>query len=97
VSDTDKRRFRVLPAEQVDTRLRQYNAEYDDYVHVLVEFDEAGRQVRYLGEDRGEPEDQTFLRDWSWVETELNRMANEVRRLETAVVETDDGGWHEDG
>ena len=30
-------------------------------------------KVRHLGTDGGEPEDNRFYRDWSWVETELNK------------------------
>jgi hypothetical protein len=38
--------------------------------------------LRELGADRGEPEDNTFGRDWSWVEPELNKLADEVAQLQ---------------
>lgn len=31
-----------------------------------------------VGTDGGEPEDQTFVRDWRWVAVELNRLARET-------------------
>jgi hypothetical protein len=34
-----------------------------------------------LGNDRGEPEDNLFARDWDWVPVELNRLASEIRTL----------------
>lgn len=35
-----------------------------------------------LGSDRGEPEDNSFLRDWAWVPAELNWLAGKVTELE---------------
>lgn len=32
-----------------------------------------GKPVEFIGEDGGEPEDQTLRRDWSWVAGELTR------------------------
>jgi hypothetical protein len=42
-------------------------------------------QLRELGADRGEPEDNTFRRDWSWVEPELNKLADEVSQLQRSL------------
>lgn len=39
---------------------------------------ETGEQV---GQDGGEPEDQTFRRDWSWVPQLLNQLADEIHTL----------------
>jgi hypothetical protein len=41
----------------------------------LYAVDDAGNRVRYVASDGGEPEDQSFLRDWSWVVDELNQAA----------------------
>lgn len=35
-----------------------------------------------IGWDGGEPEDQLLLRDWSWVATAMNRLAEEIDSLE---------------
>lgn len=43
---------------------------------------------RKLGTDGGEPEDQTLVRDWSWVANELNALDDEIERLKAAL----DGG-----
>jgi len=37
-------------------------------------------QLRELGSDNGEPEDNTFRRDWSWVVVELNKLADELEK-----------------
>ena len=34
--------------------------------------------VREVGYDRGEPEDNSFGRDWGWVTPELNKLAAEA-------------------
>ena len=36
---------------------------------------------RYMGRDSGQPEDNTFARDWDWVPVELNHLAAEIRTL----------------
>ena len=33
---------------------------------------------RELGTDGGEPEDQSFWRDWAWVPDEMNKLGNEI-------------------
>ena len=48
----------------------------DDWRTVLLERVPSGG-IRQVGVDGGEPEDQTFTRDWSWVVGELNRVAGE--------------------
>jgi hypothetical protein len=42
-------------------------------------------QMRELGADRGEPEDNTFRRDWNWVELELNKLADEAAQLQRSL------------
>jgi hypothetical protein len=41
--------------------------------------------LRELGADRGEPEDNTFRRDWNWVELELNKLADEAAQLQRSL------------
>ena len=36
---------------------------------------------RELGTDGGEPEDQSFWRDWAWVSDEMNKLDNEIVTL----------------
>ena len=36
---------------------------------------------RELGTDGGEPEDQSFWRDWAWVPDEMNKLGNEIVTL----------------
>lgn len=47
----------------------------------LVGFDAAGRAVDLLGEDGGEPEDQTLYRDWAWVPDMANALLDKIARL----------------
>ncbi len=49
---------------------------------IMVELDDDGTFIRELGSDAGEPEDNTFNRDYNWVETELNRLADKIRELQ---------------
>ena len=44
------------------------------YVVNLYRIDDDGTETE-LGSDGGEPEDQSFGRDWAWVPIELNRLA----------------------
>lgn len=43
-----------------------------DYFTALFEYDHESNPIRLVATDGGEPEDQTFRRDWSWVAGELN-------------------------
>lgn len=36
---------------------------------------------RVVGADGGEAEDNSFLRDWHWVPTEMNKLAAEIESL----------------
>lgn len=53
--------------------LRQEDNGYRLMVH-LYRVDDDGLET-LLGSDGGEPEDQSFGRDWAWVPVELNRLA----------------------
>ena len=44
----------------------------DSYRTAIYRF-ENGVAVEYLGSDGGEPEDQSLSRDWSWVDTALDK------------------------
>lgn len=45
---------------------------------------------RELGTDGGEPEDQSFWRDWAWVPDELNRQQATIAALEQRIQELQD-------
>ncbi len=45
-----------------------------DYHWQLIALDEDGKRVCVLGEDGGEPEDQTLVRDWDWVPKVINAL-----------------------
>ncbi len=55
--------------------LRQVTSDYGDEYRELV--DTSTGDV--VGSDGGEPEDNTFYRDWSWVPTLLNKVAEEAK------------------
>lgn len=38
---------------------------------------EDGKPIRLIGTDGGEPEDQLLVRDWRWVQEELQKAYNE--------------------
>lgn len=54
----------------------QYPEHYDDYdgafFSALVKRDSRGNILELVAVDGGEPEDQSFRRDWGWVPDALN-------------------------
>lgn len=54
----------------------------DQYEGLVLEWSwgiwrcEDGVPVEYIGEDGGEPEDQSLIRDWSWVAPALQEAYN---------------------
>lgn len=56
-----------------------FNHTQYDYGYALVRFD--GDEATFIAHDGGEPEDQTFGRDWSWVAPLLNEHVAEAARL----------------
>lgn len=50
---------------------------WDPYNTCLYETD-GEKPVRLVHVDGGEPEDQTFYRDWNWIVAELNKLAEGV-------------------
>ena len=54
--------------------------EYDDN-GVMAKFDDDGVFIEVVGYDGGEPEDNAFYRDYKWVETELNKLADRIKIL----------------
>lgn len=77
-----KERFIVI--EQDDERVPEYERNgWYDYVSFL--WDSETQTI--IASDRGEPEDQTFGRDWAWVPVELNKLAS---RLAEVKKERDD-------
>jgi len=39
------------------------------------------KPIRLVAMDGGEPEDQSFGRDWSWVLRELNKLADDIESM----------------
>ena len=52
--------------------LREVTTEYGSEYKELVDT----KTGEVVGTDGGEPEDNTFYRDWAWVPTLLNKVAN---------------------
>ena len=76
------KRFRVLDATDAAKHFPDDDCdEGDRYRRYLVEFTDDDKPARIVGSDGGEPEDQTFGRDWNWVCGELNRLADEIRSI----------------
>ena len=77
-----------------DPRLEKF--EYcDKYSNVLVQVTSSGEVIRFINSDGGEPEDQSFLRDWSWVVDELNALADKIESLELKIAKFEKSS-HED-
>jgi len=71
--------FKLLNIDEVVAAgLPEDKDEYSEYRTFLVEFVD-GKANRTVGVDGGEPEDQTFWRDWHWVVDELNKLAKEIK------------------
>lgn len=83
-------RFRVVTAAEAKKCGYLESEDYyaDDYRGILYEFD-GDTPVRVLGVDGGEPEDQTFGRDWSWVVPELNRLSERAEKAEATLAAKD--------
>lgn len=62
-----------------------------EFAAALVEMNEDGSVKRVLGCDRGEPEDNSLHRDWSWVATELNQERAKRKVLGAALTAIADG------
>lgn len=77
-----RERFRVINNTTAEKLLGKnyYNHHQQDYSSVIIEYTDDG-SVDYIGEDGGEPEDQTLGRDWSWVVPTLNYAHNNERFL----------------
>jgi len=63
--------FQVLFCD--DPRLAPFALDAREHCWVLVETHPDGRVARVVEWDGGEPEDQSFARDWSWVPDVLNQ------------------------
>jgi len=68
-------RFRILTVDDAKEAGVEGAEEYDGYdlVSLLIEFAD-DKPVRIVGSDGGSPEDQSLLRDWSWVAAEMNQL-----------------------
>jgi hypothetical protein len=51
---------------------------YSEWVSYVIEYDD-GHPSRIVGSDGGEPEDQTLVRDWSWIVPALERAYEDGR------------------
>jgi hypothetical protein len=69
------KRFQVVSVEELPDW--EEGMENYDYRHALVEVDKDGNIIRDIAWDGGEPEDNSFLRDYSWVCDELNKVNEE--------------------
>lgn len=58
--------------------IRECNEEWGDY-------NELWDDEEVIASDHGEPEDQTFYRDWSWVCPLLNELNDEIVRLKDKI------------
>jgi hypothetical protein len=64
--------------------------ESDEGRHDLIRIDNDGSET-VVGWDRGEPEDNSFTRDYRWVVQELNTLAARVRELEEDLAAHENG------
>lgn len=74
-------RFGILWYDEVPEELRDYNINdpWIDPFSCLVEYDTNGKIIRVVNSDGGEPEDQTFGRNWAWVVDEMNKLDEEIK------------------
>lgn len=66
--------------ELVSLGYKDFNHKNFEYTNWLVEIHDDGR-IDVLESDNGEPEDQTFLRNFSWIADRLNRLNEENKKL----------------
>jgi hypothetical protein len=90
-------RFRILGTKDVQRVLPDAmpnHFDIDEWGWWLVEFDAAGKAVRIVGSDGGEPEDQLLVRNWSWVAKEMNALAAERANLVDPIALLEVAGEH---
>lgn len=76
---TAEERFRVLNDEEAQA-LGLVEKDLYGWFYCLVDF--GGPSPRLVGRDGGEPEDQTLVRNWSWVADEMNKLDRAARASE---------------
>jgi hypothetical protein len=75
--------FKVCPADELlSLELPGEYASKDCWA--LVEF-KGEIPIRIVATDGGEPEDQSLVRDWSWVKDEMNKLAEESNKLRSEL------------
>ncbi|MHA1169375.1 MAG: hypothetical protein ACTSRU_16230 [Candidatus Hodarchaeales archaeon] len=81
-------KFKVMSSDEIiEQKIPNYTLYQDardsfgSFCWAIVEFDDDDNPLRIVGEDGGEPEDQKLVRDWKWVEEELNLLADKEREL----------------
>lgn len=85
----------ILADEALGRRLPGFDGEWaeaehsihDRYYWCLYEVDDAGKPIRLVGQDGGEPEDQLLVRDWKWVVEEMNWVAEQRDQLRSLCAE----------
>ncbi len=73
------KRFFLVSVEDATIAGLEFDASWNAFSLVL---EYADGNIRVVGCDGGEPEDQTLCRDWSWVVEELNAAYEEGRVTE---------------
>lgn len=81
-------RFIVIPSNEANAAFGDFGLDPNSWS--LVETD-GEKPIRFIGADGGEPEDQTLVRDWNWVATEMNAVDAEaherISALESALTD----------
>lgn len=84
-----------LNSEEIKEKYPEYYDDYDGaFFSALVLRDSFGDIIKLIACDGGEPEDQTFSRDWSWVETELNRALDNGLQQAGETVSIESEWWN---
>lgn len=75
-------RFRIFWAETAFENNYPDSDEYEgSHCYLLYETD-GTKPIRLVASDQMEPEDATLGRDLSWVQDELNKLADRIQELE---------------
>lgn len=61
-----------------------YDSGSYDPTNVIVRIEDDGTE-EIVGYDHGEPEDNSFTRDYRWVAKELNKLAKEINELKAKL------------
>ena len=76
-----------------DDAVKQRLPGWENFYHVDGDFHfclyetDGKKPIRLVGEDGGEPEDQTLGRDWKWVPAEMNKLSRQIAQLQKLCAE----------